>query len=770
MLRPVLHYVVAAGMAASLLSGMAGHLLPAQAASAPPNSLLEPELTPAQYWPDLNVPDAPRQVSVKLKGAHDGARLSSVTNDLGGWMERTNEVTGVHTVNIAAGADAEAFAKTLAQDPRVEWAEPVRWRRLAAQPLALVTPNDPRYKDQKWYYDVISAPDAWSVTTGSPSIVIAVVDSGVMCGHPELQANIWANPKEIPGNGVDDDGNGFVDDVNGYDFVGAETGNEASPDLPGDSDPCVKAGDSSDGNGIDDDGDGTTDAGVSHGTFVSGVAAGIGNNGAGIAGMCWFCKIMPVRVANPEGWVRSSDTADGVTYAARNGAKVINLSLGGPQISNAESAAVDAAANTFGAVVVAAAGNENHTPISFPARLASVIAVGASGHASTKGRAVFSNWGTGAQGNRLVDVVAPGVDIVSTSVLSVADQNSGVGPAGSASYSAGAGTSFSSPMVAGLVGLILSRNSSLTPAQVRQVLDSNATPLGDDPGDNPNAGSAWAGSGMINAFASVSAVTPSTVTPTPTLSPTPGAGTPTPTPKPGTPTATPRPGTPLPPGSTPQPVTPPTGAALSDLGTALVWNVATGATQYQIQVLPANNDGPSINLIRDIDTSYAVPAPLFGTGPYVMLPGMTYSWRIRTTTATVSVEESSPLWGAWSPASTFKTRSPSGKTISVVQPSDQVMITTLMPILQWSDNDKAMFYYELQLSKDPSFNTNPATATAMVYTPLLHGGMSVPPDSYKVPANAPLEPGTQYFWRVRQRVQGDGAPTDWSTTFRFRTP
>ncbi|MEK7217026.1 MAG: S8 family serine peptidase, partial [Chloroflexota bacterium] len=515
-----------------------------------------------------------------------------------------------------------------------------------------------------------------------------------------------------------------------------ENGADEAPtaDLPGDGDPCVKAGDPAAGNGLDDDQNGQADAGVYHGTFVAGIAAAVTNNGEGVAGMCWRCKILPVRVANAEGWVRSSDTADGITYAARNGARVINVSLGGSELSQAEQAAVDAAINTFKVVVVAAAGNENHNPISYPAQLSNVIAVGASARTNTKGRASFSNWGTGSPGNRVVDIVAPGESLASTAVYSVTDQNSGQGAAGTGTYLAGSGTSFSSPLVAGLVGLMLSRNPSLTPAQVQTILKQTATPLGDDPGDSPDAGPNWAGPGLVNALAAINAVPAATPTPAPSPSVSPTAIT-TPTQQPavtatpsavasttptatpaacpaaspvssptaapsGTPAATP---TPLPAGATPQTRLPACGVEITGLGTALSWNAAAGMTQFQVQVIPANNDGPAINLIRNAATSYVIDPPVFGTGPYVMLPQITYSWRIRTTTATTGIDETSPLWGSWSPMSTFKTRKASSDTITLTAPAEATTVAGLTPVLQWANTDNGIFYYEVQLSKDNNF-------------------------------------------------------------------
>ena len=750
-------------------------------ASTSPND--EPALLPAPatlFSPGLGKPPQSRLVSLKLRNGGDQLAIERLNGLFGATPVRYNDLTGVYTIQVPVGTAPELIAHQLGMQAEVAWAETVKWRRVFDGPRAPLTPNDTQYAiSQSVYYKVINAPDAWGVETGSPATVIAVVDSGVMCAHKDLAVNIWVNSKEVPGNGFDDDGNGYIDDVNGYDFVGAETGADESPasDLPGDSDPCVKAGDPAAGNGIDDDQNGQADAGVYHGTFVAGVAAAVTNNSEGVAGMCWRCKIMPVRVANPEGWVRSSDTADGVTYAARAGARVINVSLGGSELSQAEQAAVDSAINSFKVVVVAAAGNENHNPISYPAQLPNVIAVGASARVNTKGRASFSNWGSGSPGNRVVDVVAPGESLASTAVTSVAGQNSGQGAAGTATYLAGSGTSFATPLVAGLVGLMLSRNPGLTPAQVQTILKQTATPLGDDPGDSPDAGPNWAGSGLVNALAALNAVAAAAPTPTPAASPTqqptatamasPSASpvsSATPTPS-GPPAPTP---TPLPAGATPQPRQPAPGAELSGLGTTLVWNAAVNATQFQVQVAPANNDGPGINLIRNAATSYTIDPPVFGTGPYVMLPHITYSWRVRTTTATTGIDENSPLWGPWSPMSTFRTKKASSDTITAVAPGEAATVAALTPVLQWANTDASIFYYEVQMSKDNNFGEK--GPVAMVYGELRHGAVSTPPNSYAVPSGFPLEPRTVYSWRVRPRIQGDGVPVAWSKLFSFKTP
>ena len=163
------------------------------------------------------------------------------------------------------------------------------------------TPNDPRWSS---LYGMVSidAPAAWNTTTGNSSVVVAVIDSGVEINHPDLAANMWQNPGETPGNGRDDDGNGFVDDVSGYDF------------SDGDGNPDVEDGS---GNG------------ESHGTHCAGTVGAVGNNGVGVVGVCWDVSIMAVRVLDADGSGDYYDVADGIVYAAENGADVISMSLGG---------------------------------------------------------------------------------------------------------------------------------------------------------------------------------------------------------------------------------------------------------------------------------------------------------------------------------------------------------------------------------------------------------------------------------------------------------
>ncbi|MBM2827222.1 MAG: peptidase and subtilisin kexin sedolisin, partial [Dehalococcoidia bacterium] len=685
------------------------------------------------------------EVLVKFRSSVPQSYIGLLNGSIGALPLSVNSLTGVHTFKLPSGMTVDEAVDHYQKDPMVEWAEPNRWFRVLSPMPAPVIPNDTSFEErQKWYLDLIKAGDAWGIQRGRSEVIIAVLDSGVMCAHPDLAGKLWRNPREIEGNRIDDDRNGYVDDLFGYDFVGLETGSEMGTDQPGDGNPCVSVGDPSLGNGLDDDEDGTKDGGVFHGTAVAGVAAAATNNGLGVAGMCWNCKVMAVRVMNPEGGGRASDIAAGISYAAQMGARIINMSVGG-DFSLAIQSAIAAAHDQFGAVIVAAAGNDGATPLAYPASDPKVIAVGATARSSPKSRATFSNWGSGTA---LTDVVAPGVDIAGPVVCSVALANEVStcisGGAGAPRYASLAGTSFSAPLVSGLVGLLLSQNGSLTNDRVEEILKSTATPLASD----SKAGPAWAGAGMIDSFKALTGLSG----PGPTVTPGPGT---TPTP-----VATP---------SLPILLGPQNGTMFADMKPTLEWQSAVGVTQYHLQVTPFKDDGPGIDLILSGESKYTVQPPQIGVGNYVLLPALTYTWRVRTSLSLRPLGVDDPGWSEWN-SSTFRTVYPWSGTISPVTPANKTVVQNLTPSLQWKDANPRHFYFEVQVSKDPDFNTEPATAKTRVYWEIRHGGVTQPMNSYTIPQGFPLEPGLTYYWRVRVRVQGDGTPVAWSETWQFTTP
>ena len=204
------------------------------------------------------------------------------------------------------------------------------------------------------------------------------------------------------------------------------------------------------------------------------------------------------------------------------------------------------------------------------------------------------------------------------------------------------------------------------------------------------------------------------------------------------------------------------GTALTGLGANLNWKNPPGTTQFQIQVIPANNDGPGINIIRNADIRFVVEPPVIGKGPYVMLPGMSYTWRVRTSNATAGLSENDTGWSAWAPARTFRTPAPTSAGITPVSPAPGAIARSPVSV-QWSNSATEIFYYELQVSPDPDFGEKGPVAS--VFTNLVHGGIGSPQNSWMVP---PVQ-ANRLFWRGRPRVQGDGKPVDWSPTWDLRT-
>lgn len=203
---------------------------------------------------------------------------------------------------------------------------------------------------------------------------------------------------------------------------------------------------------------------------------------------------------------------------------------------------------------------------------------------------------------------------------------------------------------------------------------------------------------------------------------------------------------------------PPDGTRLGDLSTMLRWENPPRTTQYHLQVIPWNNDGPGIDLIigdasQVSAASYSVKAPQFGVGNYVILPGATYTWRVRVSDATNSLSASASEWSLWSATRSFSTPKPSALTIQLVSPVAGRTIQTDVPTLLWEDSNGQMFYYEIQLSSDANFGAGEDGPIASVYWNLVHGGNAAPPNSWTVPSSSPLQRGVTYYWRVRQRVQ-----------------
>ncbi len=332
--------------------------------------------------------------------------------------------------------------RRLSKDPNVLSVEPNFIRKATD-----TTPDDTAFGAQ-WYHGASPGFDtvtAWDIETGDSSVVIAIIDSGVDTDHPDLVENIWVNTGEIPNNGIDDDLNGYTDDLNGYDFVDSDADPNPAPD------------------GIDNDSANGIDSGVLHGTHVAGIAAAVGNNGLGVAGVSWDAQIMALRVLDDEGSGSDADIAEAIDYAVDNGADIINMSLGGfgggVTLQNAVANAI-----SNGVLVVAAAGNDgvsvNDTPY-YPVCYTGVVGVGSiqsDGEASS-----FTNYGSDC-----VDLYAPGSLIYSTYYTDDALYSF------TTDYGYMSGTSMATPGVVGLAGLLYSNDSTVTSTQVANILTATA--------------------------------------------------------------------------------------------------------------------------------------------------------------------------------------------------------------------------------------------------------------------------------------------------------
>jgi hypothetical protein len=334
--------------------------------------------------------------------------------------KRPTELDRISIINYTSDIDPQILASKISKLKDIEWAEPKFVYRLD------FVPNDPFYSSQ-YAMIKIKAQEAWDITTGDTSIVIAIIDTGVDWDHPDLAANIWRNWEETANNGIDDDNNGYVDDIHGWDFVGL-TG------IP-------------DNNPMEDKPD--------HGTHVAGHASAVTNNSIGVASIGFKSKIMAVKTSRDD--IRDQYGSsyivydyEGVKYAAENGANIINCSWGGSGYSILGQEVIDYA-TSLGALVVAAAGNNNSSSPHYPSSYQNVLSVAATDESDMK--TSFSDYGAG------VDVSAPGINVFSTW------QND--------TYTSGIGTSFSSPIVAGLAALVKSMYPSLTPNQIAEQIRTN---------------------------------------------------------------------------------------------------------------------------------------------------------------------------------------------------------------------------------------------------------------------------------------------------------
>lgn len=293
------------------------------------------------------------------------------------------------------------------------------------------SPSDPIFNKQWGLNNVIQPGEdinilrAWEVTKGSKNIKIAVIDTGVDYTHPDLLNQMDVNTAELNGvPDIDDDGNGFVDDIYGYNFV-------------------LKNGDPKDGNG--------------HGTHCAGII-GAAHNSIGVAGVMAEVKILAVKFLSDAGTGETIDAIAAIDFAIKRGVQVMSNSWGGGQRDQSLEEAIKAA-DKAGIVFVTAAGNEsadNDAIASYPANYQIPNIISVASFTATGNKSSFSNYGL-----KSVHVTAPGTAIFSTYKKS--------------GYSSLSGTSVASPFIAGIVGLLLSKNDKLTPSQIKDKLIKTST-------------------------------------------------------------------------------------------------------------------------------------------------------------------------------------------------------------------------------------------------------------------------------------------------------
>jgi len=389
------------------------------------------------------------RVIVKLKPGANSNEISNLQAQIGVTKVSTASQLGIDIWQIPSGT-VEKTISAYKNDPRFEYIEPdyiitledVEKPSSATESSEKITPqattpNDPGYS-QLWGLNNIGqsggtadadidAPEAWDIQRGNPNLVIGVIDSGVDYNHPDLVGNIWTNPGEIAGDGIDNDSNGYIDDVRGWDFA------------------------YNDNNPMDVDG---------HGTHVAGTIAGKGNNGVGVTGVAWNAKIMPLKFLDDSGSGYTSSAILAINYATAKGVKLTNNSWGGGGYSQALYDAINTAGQQ-GALFIAAAGNDGTNNDIYPAypasyNLANIISVAST--TRTDGLSWFSNYGA-----TTVDLGAPGSDIYSTLPNS--------------SYGTLSGTSMASPHVTGAAALLWSQNPTWTAQQVKDRLMQTTDPI-----------------------------------------------------------------------------------------------------------------------------------------------------------------------------------------------------------------------------------------------------------------------------------------------------
>lgn len=389
-----------------------------------------------------------------------------------------SEIAGVFTLHFESG-NTQSHLLALQQSGLFAFVEENRKLTLDA----LTTSNDDSISAQ-WHHPKIQTFTAWDITRGSNAIKIGVIDTGLDYKHPEFKGQLAINGLEdINGNGtfepwakteikngktgdfdgIDQDGNGYADDVIGYDFTDEPLNPIGGDYLYQDADPADEQ---------------------SHGTFVSGIIVAKADNQIGGAGIAPNCKLVTLRAFDASGNGEDDDAARAIVYAADNGVNVLNLSFGNyfPSLMMREAIRY---AYTKGVVIVASAGNAGGDNLHYPSGFDETISVSATALGTTNEYLwQFSNYGL------WTSLTAPGSNIFSTTLRDSVDGKW-------VEYMRASGTSASAPMVSGAAALLLSQRPTLTPAQVRSLLENGCDDVMDAGWDH------FTGAGRLNILRSL---------------------------------------------------------------------------------------------------------------------------------------------------------------------------------------------------------------------------------------------------------------------------
>jgi subtilisin family serine protease len=391
----------------------------------------------------------PGELLVRFEAGVSRPEEAAVLRELGAEPKEELPVPEAKVVELSPGEGVRHAAAAFERRPGVRFAEPNYLYRPD------VFPNDPLFGEQAGLHNVgqpigggppglfgadINAPEAWDVTAGDPSVLIAIVDVGFDLTHPDLAPNL----------------------VPGWDFAGDILGNDDPDPRP---DPL----------------------GDNHGTHVAGIAGAAGDNGEGVAGVSWNSRLLPLKVERPTGAIVASDVAQAFSYAAGQGARIVNASLGGPGVSATIESVIEGAPETL---FVVSAGNDASdvdsafTQYPCESNAANVICVTATGH-DDMGAFGFANWGSTS-----VDLAAPGRGILST--VRLTDEGYAGGP-----YGFKTGTSMATPHVTGAAALLLAQTPGASTAQIRGAILSSVEPLPSLAGRTATGGRLDAASALI---------------------------------------------------------------------------------------------------------------------------------------------------------------------------------------------------------------------------------------------------------------------------------